>query len=264
MDFFAALLLILLLVAIAVGIVYFLKDYYDYRTSTDTHLDTVDTTLSNTSSLGNLKYVVDQANTSFNQIGSSLYGFSNATNSSITSLNTQQRSIGSNLDDFKRNFNSAFRFSTVIEDPLTAQPATHDVFNFPGVGTVDTRLMQHVTAVGGFTARDLTTTGNNQIKICGTGAGSKCIRFPDTDGNTYLTPLNPTPVGGVTPKIVLDGNVAIGNGTGNVIVNVPNNSTPIRVQVNGVDVFAINKDGNVAMKGDIVSKSQDIPATFYQ
>jgi hypothetical protein len=264
MDFFAALLLILLLVAIAIGIVYFLKDYYDYRTNTDSHLSNVDTGLSNTSSLGNLKYVVDQANTSFNQIGSTLYGFSNSTNTSLNSLTTQQRTLGSNLNDFKNNFNSAFRFSTVIEDPLTAQPNTHDVFNFPGVGTIDTRLINHVTAVGGFTARDLTTSGNNQVKICGTGAGSKCIRFPDNDGNTYLTALNPTPVGGVTPSVILDGNVSIGNGTGNLLVNVPTNSTPVRVQINGTDVFAINKNGDVAIKGDIVSKSQAIPTTFYQ
>lgn len=264
MDFLAAILLIVLLIAISVGIVYFLKDYYDYRTSIDTQLNKVDVSLSNTSSLGNLKYVVDQANTSFDKIGTGFYGFSNSTTSSLNTITAQQKLYKDDQDVFKTNFNSAFRFSSVIEDPLTAQPVTHDVFNFPGVGTVDTRLIQHVTAVGGFTARDLTTTGNNQVKICGTGKDSKCIKFPDNNGNTYLTALNPTPVGGVTPSIVLDGNVNVGNGTGNLLINVPTNSTPVRVQVNGVDVFAINKDGNVAMKGDIVSSNQPIPQTFYQ
>jgi len=264
MDFVAALLLILLLIAVAVGIVYFLKDYYDYRTDTNSRLSTVDSSLANTSSLGNLKYVVDQANTSFNEIGSTFYGFSNTTTSSLNTIKSQQKIYKDDQDVFKTNFNSAFKFSSVIEDPLTSQPIIHDVFNFPGVGTVDTRLIQHVTAVGGFTARDLTTTGNNQVKICGTGVGSKCIRFPDTDGNTYLTALNPTPVGGVAPSIILDGNVNIGNGTGNLLVNVPTNATPVRVQVNGTDVFAINKDGNIAIKGEIVSSNQPIPQNFYQ
>jgi hypothetical protein len=264
MDFLSAVLLILLLVALAVGVVYFLKDYYEYRKGLDTHLTDVDTGLSNTSSLGNLKYVVDQANTSFNQIGSSLYGFSNATNTSLTSLTNQQNTFGSNQDVFAKNFNTAFKFTNTIENPLTDKPSTYDVFNFPGVGTVDTRLIQHVTAVGGFTARDLTKTGNNQVKICGTGTGAKCIKFPDADGNTYLTALNPTPVSGVTPSVVLDGNVSIGNGTGNLLVNVPTNTTPVRIQVNGVDVFAIDKNGNVAMKGDITPKMANIPTTFFQ
>lgn len=262
MDFFSVIILILLLVALAVGVVYFLRDYYDYRSSTDSHLSNVDTSLSNTSSLGNLKYVVDQANTSFNQIGSTFYGYSNATNSSLTALTSQQTTFGSNQNVFKNNFNSAFKFTNVIEDPLTAQPSTYDVFNFPGVGTVDTRLIQHVTAVGGFTARDLTTTGTNQVKICGTGAGSRCIKFPDSDGNTYLTALNPTPINGITPSIVMDGNVSVSNGT--IVVNAPTNSTPIRIQVNGEDVFAVNKSGNVAIKGEIVSSNQAIPTTFYQ
>jgi len=278
MDAATVILVIILLIAFAAVVAYFLKDYYQYRTDVDTHLTKVDTDISNTSSLGNLKYVVDQANTSFNSIGTNFYGYSNQTNTTLgslssslgttnTSLTTLNNSFGtasSNINTFNTNYDRSFKIADKIDDPLQPQTVSNNFrFNFPtSPANVDTRLISHVTAVGGLTIRDLNNTANTnqQVKICGTGATAKCVQFPDVDGNTYLAPLNPNATNGIILDAV-NGDVKlygqslqVGISTSSPAATgitkiVPLATGGIKVTVGGTDVFSIDKDGSIKSKG---------------
>lgn len=278
MDAATVILVIILLLAFAALVAYFLKDYYDYRTNVDTHLTKVDSDISNTSSLGNLKYVVDQANTSFNSIGTNFYGYSNQTNSSLssltsslgttntnlTNLNNNYNIATSNINTFNTNFDRSFKIAGTIDDPLQPQTVANNYrFNFPtSPANIDTRLISHVTAVGGLTIRDLNSTAstNQQVKICGTGATAKCVQLPDVDGNTYLAPLNPSATNGIILDSV-NGDVKVygqslqvGISTSSPAASgvtkiVPLAAGGIKITVGGTDVFSIDKDGAVKSKG---------------
>jgi hypothetical protein len=151
--------------------------------------------------LANVTYVVDQVN----HVNGSIYKATMSNQSSIGSLNSSvtdqmgkmaatTTGLRTDVDVLKNGFNTFLSFSS------SATPGAPSVAfgDLPGATSPDVRLIKHVTSTMGLTAKDLSANGNT-VNMCGTGPNSsKCIKFPDANGNTYLTTLEGN------GKIVLD------------------------------------------------------------
>lgn len=150
--------------------------------------------------VSNLSYIVNQVNDVNDDIYKSVT--SNTTNISgldtrLNTLNTAMTSnvnlqnvTTSNLQVGQTNIRGGL--SKFLAFTSSTAPGAPDVDfqNIPGVAQPDVRLIQHVTATMGLTANDL-SAGGNRVDFCGSGANSsKCIKFPDSNGNAYLTSLD--------------------------------------------------------------------------
>lgn len=172
-------LVVLALIAIAGACIYFYTDMKDHKSSNNTDFEKVNKNIEEeeTTRLGNIKYVVDQVNT---------------TN---TAMDTE--------------YNNRFKF---LEDTTTgfgklilAENASGSNVAFKDDTTVSKlKLMRDVSVIGSMSIKDLrgTSTGN-KFKACGIDTSAQCIQFPDDNGNTYLTGItgsNSSVVSGSTFK----------------------------------------------------------------
>uniref|UniRef100_A0A6C0KTN6 Uncharacterized protein n=1 Tax=viral metagenome TaxID=1070528 RepID=A0A6C0KTN6_9ZZZZ len=200
MDGIAIIFILLLILALCGVVVYFMYDYINYKAQTSTNITNVNNSLTQESQdrIGNLAYVVGEVNNVNDDIYTTMSSNINYTNSNVTVTQNTQNSLINSL-------NSAFSFTSSGTSGTTAG-TTISLLNLPGYTTPNMTLLNHVNTSMGLTANQLTPA--NSTQFCGPpgsglNGGTNCIKFPDSNGNTYLTPLS------TSGKVVLDGSVVV-------------------------------------------------------
>ena len=162
----------------------YVRDYLQYKSLVNTQLSVAQSAVNSEKAdrVGNLKYIVDQQN----NVNSQIY--------STTQQNlANQATLSSQLDASQGNIlaglNSAMNFTDNHGNNVP-------IINLPGAANPNMNLMNNVNATMGLTAKDFNTNG--QVKMCN-ASGTKCIKFPDQNGDTYLTDI------GTGGSIILNG-----------------------------------------------------------
>ena len=182
MDTIILILLFAFILGVIGAVVYLFVDYNKFKKTTK------DTEVGINSSLGteantrvsNIQYVVDQMNTVNTDIASNM--------DDLTRTVQWQKNHLDKVDRWEQktlaSINSAFTFTSNVG---SIQPL--DFWSVPGSVAPDMQLIKHVTALSGITASNLaadTLTSNRSVQFCPADT-SKCISFPDVNGDTVLT-----------------------------------------------------------------------------
>lgn len=196
---FAFFILLLVLIILGFG-GYFAYDYMKHKKDLEDELTiTKKNIASNQSSIeletktrvGNIKYVVDQVNTTNLDIYNT-----------FSSNAVKNKEITDNLAFSQSNLltglNSVMRFSTATVSGGTAPSI--QITDLPGAPTVNMELLKQVNVLNGMTFKELSSTKN--VKFCGlaNGATPRCMEFPNSAGDTVLRNLE------LDKKLVLDAN----------------------------------------------------------
>lgn len=170
MDLVSIFLLIIVVIAFGAIGYYFINDYLNYKDNSAKSLET-----ERKDRLGNVRYVVDSVNT----VNTDIF---NTFNSNVARQNEQVAAATARTSNLSSGLDSFFKLTGAGGNAITFG-------SLPGtVPVTDMGLIKHVTAISGMTIKDLSSS-NNQFTMCGTGTNPRCIRFPDSDGNTYITNL---------------------------------------------------------------------------
>jgi hypothetical protein len=172
----AFIIILTAIIAIAGVIVYFIRDYVQYKTQVNTQFSVTQSQVNaeKTDRVANLKYVVDQINNVNDSISSTI-------NTSADSQTQLAQQLDKSQGNYLAGLNSIFGFSDFTGDPLT-------ISDLPGSARPNLNLLTSVNATMGLTAKDL-QPGGNTVKLCSKTDPNKCIQFPDQNGNTYLTDM---------------------------------------------------------------------------
>ena len=181
----------ILLFAIAGTIIFFAVDYYKHKKAMDEQIVTTTKQFETEKSdrLSNLKYVVDQVNS----VNSNMYTDINSSVSDVKDIVDTQGASLSNV------YSGLGHFLNFTSNALIADSPKVSLSDLPGYPNPDVQLMKHVSAMMGMTVRDLDRTSN--FELCAKSDKTRCIRFPDADGNTLIKALE------TNGKVVLDGTV---------------------------------------------------------
>jgi hypothetical protein len=173
------------IIAIAGVIIYFIRDYIQYKTQVNTQFSVTQSQVNaeKTDRVANLKYVVDQINNVNDDISTTV----------DTTTNTQIQ-LAQELDKSQANYLSGLGSAFGFTDNSGAAVS---IPNLPGSAQPNMQLLTNVTATMGLTAKDL-QPGGNTVKLCSKTNPNKCIQFPDQSGNTYLTDMG-------NGAVILDG-----------------------------------------------------------
>ena len=209
MDGLAIIVMLLALLGLIGVLVYVLRDYYVHKESnvSDFSKATSDIASERTDRLGNLKYIVDQVNTVNDDIYATLAKSAADSASNVTTLTGAQGRLVSGLDSFVRFtsnesvFAGAGGFSPLGGQQVPGSGAfgsgapspSFSIMNLPGTAGASPQLIQHTSFLSGITARDLRAGSAATAQFCAPaatpGGAPRCIQFPNSDGDTYLTPL---------------------------------------------------------------------------
>lgn len=186
MEVVAIIILTIILLLLAGVTIYFIVDYMKFKDTTDDSIDSAkkDIAEEGTRRISNLKYVVEQVNTVNDSIFNEVQNNSNFMLRSVNTLNSNQTKTLNGIDAF-------FKFTSNV-----GSPSNITLFDLPGFVAPDVKLMKHLTAVSGMTITDINSSNN--FMICNRDSPAKCIKFPDNNGDTYLTSFSNN------SKIVLD------------------------------------------------------------
>lgn len=179
MDALAVVVMLLALLALAGVVTFFLWDYFKHKDDNDKNFQEAASRIEaeKEDRLSNLKFVVDQVNDVNTDIYMTMSSNLSNVDTATSRVEKVQTDMLSGIDKFLR-FNSNVSIS---ESPQVS------LMNLPGTSTPDVQLIQHVTAVMGITATDLAP--KNAVEFCNKNK-TKCIRFPDNNGDTYITSLD--------------------------------------------------------------------------
>lgn len=120
--------------------------------------------------MGNFKTLVDEVNRANKKITTGL-------NSKIGKNTDTLTSLGDRIDSTNGIF--TLSASSGDEEPV-------NIFDKPGHSLPNLNIMKRLIATSGVTVEDVNADGA-QVKICGNVAdASKCIEFPNADGDTVL------------------------------------------------------------------------------
>lgn len=196
MELGAIIVMIIVLLALSGVLIFLVWDYMKYKDDTNTNFTNTNQSISNekTDRLSNMKYMVDQVNTVNTDIYNTFTSNQQIVNSNVSNLTTRQDKTIAGIGQF-------LRFSSNVSiTPSSGTMASGNVsiLDLPGFVAPDVQLIQHVTAVNGLTIRDISNSSNRNVMFCSATDSSRCIKFPDTDGNTYFTGMT------AASKIVLD------------------------------------------------------------
>ena len=174
METIAFIIIILALIILSAIIIYFVKDYIQYKTLVNTQFSVTESKVNaeKKDRLANLKYIVDQVNTVNDDISSTLDQQTDKQTNLASQLNASQANYLSGI-------NSAFNFTDSNGKNISLP-------NLPGSVQPNMNLLTSVTATMGLTAKDLQPLGNS-VKLCSKSDPNKCVQFPDQNGNVYLT-----------------------------------------------------------------------------
>ena len=235
MNTIAFIIILLIIIGIIFVLFHYIRDYLNYKSTVDTNLSIAQSAINSekTDRVKNLKYIVDQVNTVNDQVY-------NVTNQNI--LNQQQ--IESQLDASQSNIiaglNSAFTFTDSNNNPIS-------IIDLPGYMQPNLNLLNNVTATMNLTAQNMNLIGTAQM--CSINDPTKCIQFPDKDGNTYLTDmgngnitLDATNGTDIYNGVNLFGNLNINSKSGEsaALINTTNPNS-INIQTNKLGVGDFDK-----------------------
>lgn len=178
-------LVVLALIAIVGACIYFYVDMKDHKATNNTDFEKINKNIESeqTTRLGNIKYVVDQVNTK---------------NAAIDKEYTDKLDLLGKTDT---GFGTLIAAENLGGSNISMKDVTVD-------NTSKIKLMKDVSVIGSMSIKDLeianrtSTSTKASFKACGAGTGSdmKCIQFPNSEGDTYLTALS-------TGKNVVSGSV---------------------------------------------------------
>jgi hypothetical protein len=186
MESAAGFILIILVLLILGAGGYFAYDYLQYKKTIDDQLGTTQKNLQANQNalaeeqkkrLSNLKYVVDQINTTNTDIYNTFTSNVSDTRTATTSLDTRQAQILAGLG-------SLMKFSTTSG----ATTSNLDILALPGAPTANMELLRRVSTINGMNFNELRQ--DTTVKFCGqalNGASARCIQLPRNDGKTVLT-----------------------------------------------------------------------------
>jgi hypothetical protein len=181
MDAIAVVVMLLALLALAGVVAFFLYDYFKHKEQNDKSFEAAKKHVEAEKGdrVSNIKFVVDQVNEVNQDIYQTMTSNVDLLRQDATTLQQSQYNLQSGLDKF-------LRFSSNVPTGMGGAPVT--LRDLPGTATPDVHLIRHVTAVMGITASDLGKDGN-LVELCNPDR-TRCIRFPDAKGDTYLTSLD--------------------------------------------------------------------------
>jgi len=231
---------IIVMIILVLGIIgftiYFFVDYYKHKETNVKDFEKVDTSLKTEKEdrLGNLKYVVDQVNTT-NQTMDTEY---------VKRFDTLEDGLEASVNKYNA-FESGF--GSIIRTRNSASNVNLEITKLSTLPATDIDLIKHVSMLGGVTIKDLNTTSPTmKMKICGAGSDGRCIQFPNNEGDTYLTSLTPT------KSIVFDAPIkaynefSLYNNVGVGTTSVP--TMKIRSGTNNSTHLDIAPDGSLVVK----------------
>lgn len=182
------LLFIIIVVILGFG-GYFAYDYIQYKKTLETEFEKANkdivanqTAISaeQKTRVSSMKYVVDQVNTTNEDIYSTFTSNVADTKKTTDTLTDRQLKMLNGL-------NSVMRFST---STVSNGSNLVDILSLPGAPTVNMELMKRVNVLNGMTFNELSATKN--VKLCGVpdgGGDARCMEFPNADGKTVFTNL---------------------------------------------------------------------------
>jgi hypothetical protein len=188
--------MLIVLLALSGVLIFLVWDYMKYKDVTNANLATANTNLQNekTDRLSNMKYIVDQVNTVNTDIFNTFSSNQQLASTRMDGIQGKQDKMISGLGHFLR-----FTSNVSINPSSTASAISGAVSltDLPGFVSPDVQLIKHVTAVSGLTIKDISSSSNS-VMFCSLADPNRCIKFPDGDGNTYLTTMTNN------SKIVMD------------------------------------------------------------
>jgi len=236
MDIFAIIIVILSLFALSWVVAYFLYDYVKYK-------DVVNTSISDAISdvqkeqddrIVNLKYVVDQ----INNVNNDIYTYTATNTQTIlekeTEINAENSRIIGGLSNL---FN--------VQDSTGKSMPIISFSNMPCVGNTNINFMKHVNAVSGMTIKDVNKT-DNSFSLCAKNDPTRCVKFPNSDGDTVIQNLDPSgnliiQNNDVNKNIILDGNVLANN----IQLQGDNNGNPSYIKTQNPQGLVIAANGDI-------------------
>jgi hypothetical protein len=211
-------LIVLILLILGAG-GYFAYDYIKYKQDLEDQLETTKKNVQANQNalvdeqkkrLSNLKYVVDQINTTNEDIYNTFTSNVKDTRTATTSLDTRQAQIIASLGSF-------MRFSTG-GGAGGAASSNVDILNLPGTPTANMELLRRVSTIHGMNFNELKQ--DTTVKFCGqalNGAAARCIQLPRTDGKTVFTNLVDQQAMLMDGNVEFASNVSLMNINGGVI-----------------------------------------------
>jgi len=187
-------ILVIVAIVVMVGFVvtlgYLVYDYFSYKKKA-----TAAAEQDRKTALAHDRYIIDRTNAISGQL-----------NSNVLDANSKADYLRAGFNSWSDDFSKALRFtsnmpvasaaaaggsgSAAAGGSGSAAAGAFRIGQVPGAPIANLELLKHTSFVGGLTARELTS--ERAAALCGSGANSgRCIRFPDADGNTYLTGLTP-------------------------------------------------------------------------
>ena len=188
MDTIEIVVMLISVLALVGIVIFFVYTYITNKDATDKRITDTEGLVKNeqTNRLSNIKYVVDEVNT----VNQSIYNTFSSSNLVMQKTLTSNSNAIVNLDNEFTGFNSILSFSS--------NNKVLKLTDLPGVpnGGVSTSALTKFVATMGLTGQNVS---NYPVTFCGgEGTSTNCIKFPDSDGNTYFT--NVTKDG----KIIMD------------------------------------------------------------
>jgi len=185
-------ILVIVAIVVMVGFVvtlgYLVYDYFSYKKKA-----TAAAEQDRKTALAHDRYIIDRTNAISGQL-----------NSNVLDANSKADYLRAGFNSWSDDFSKALRFTSNMPTGAAggaaagaggaagpgASAGAFRIGQVPGAPIANLELLKHTSFVGGLTARELTS--ERAAALCGSGANSgRCIRFPDADGNTYLTGLTP-------------------------------------------------------------------------
>lgn len=231
MEGIAVVVMLLALLALAGVVTFFLWDYYKHKDDNVKEFKTTDSKIQAEQSdrLSNIKFVVDQVNS----VNEDMY---KNMSSNVDVLRTTTYNVSKKQDSLIGGVDKFLKFSSNIS--ISSTPQMFSLMDLPGTAQPNVHLMQHVNAVMGLTVSDLSLS--NIAEFCNPDK-TKCIRFPNSDGDTYLTSLQND------KNVVVDAPLKV---TGDVKLMSPVSGTQTTVQqgsISAVQNGMVFQTGNVGI-----------------
>ncbi|NDB83606.1 MAG: hypothetical protein EB127_12915 [Alphaproteobacteria bacterium] len=180
MDEIGIIVMLIAVLALVGIIIYFVYTYMKDKDAIDSRITKTSGMVDAEKSdrLSNIKYVVDEVN----KVNADILKTMTTSNMVFnTSLSANSKKI-STINDELSGFGKIIQFSS--------NNAVLQMSDLPGVtgGGVNMTLLGQVMSSMGLTGKDLV---NHPVILCGgTDTSKNCLKFPDENGNTYLTSLS--------------------------------------------------------------------------
>lgn len=187
MEDFVIFIIVILVLAIAGTLTYFIIDYSKYKKETNSTLDASTTNIDanrkdikdeTMNRMSNVKYVVQQVN----KVNTDIY-------SAVTSNTSNIKDVKNIQDKSLRNVGTFLKFTsnTSVNPNISTPGSSIPLMDLPGSGNINMQLMQRVNATMGLTATDLSPS--KSVQFCASSDPKRCVKIPADNGDLYFTTM---------------------------------------------------------------------------